>query len=395
MKKIIIAVALAVSTIGLAQKRELRKVEKAIENQDIKEATEEFNGINESEVEDKYMAEYKFYKAVILLGKADAPTAKKTQLRDIITMLDDSEKSGYDEKDNLAYYRKSAADAIFKEAQTDLEAGNQKAALESVLYLLEVYPENDKMRENAANLAYGNQDFKSAQENYEKLIAKGYTGSEESIIATEVKTGIVSVFPNQQSAKMAVLSGAYKDVKTESTASQLGSMVTNLAWIYKKNDEMDKANSLIMDSLKKYPEDISLKASTPDLYLMLGMKDKYEVAVKELNTEITDPQVFENLGVAASEKENWDQAITYYTKSLEIKSDNYVGQNNIAVAYINKGNLEETTVEDQAKFYTAATTHLEKVIELKPELDSAKQTLLGLYKFLDMSDKATALEAKM
>ncbi|BAO56676.1 tetratricopeptide repeat protein [Nonlabens marinus] len=395
MKKILIVAALAVTTIGFAQKRELRKVEKAIEDKNYSEATSEFEKINESEVESKYLADYKFYKAVTILGNPTRIAADGMQLRQVIDLLEEAESLGYSDEDQILYYEQTTADAIFSDAQKKLKSGDQKAALDNVIYLLELNPDNQKMRENAANLAYRIGEFSSAKANYEQLVKEGYTGEEETVVATGVKDGVVSTFPNKKAAEYAVMSGDFKDVRIEKSDSQLGSLITNLAWIYKNDGEVDKARKLAMDAMKNNPNDASLSTASADIYLLLGMKDEYEKAIKELNTEIKDPRVFENLGIAAGEKENWDQAIDYYNKSIELKADNFVTQNNIAVAYINKGNLDETSAEDQIKLYTMATKHLEKVVEIKPEQASAKQTLLGLYKFLEMNDKAAALETKM
>jgi len=395
MKNIFIIAALAFTTLGFAQRKELKKIEKAIADKDFKEAIDEFNQINESEVESKYLADYTFYKAAITMGNPARPIATEQELRQIIEMLKEAGELGFNDEEQIIYYQQTAADAILSGAQKKLASGDQNGALDDVIYLLELSPDNSSLRENAANLAYRTGDFELAKANYEMLLEQGYTGVEETVVATNVKTGEVSAFPNKQTAEFAVLSGEFKDIVKEESESQLGAIVSNLAWTYKNNGQLDKANALVIDMLNKYPEDASLKTVTPDLYLMLGKNDDYERAIKELKTEIKDPRVFENLGIGAAEKGNWDQAIDYYDKSLELAPDNYAAQNNIAVACLNKANLDKTNAEDRKMFYTKAMQHLEKVLELKPDLASAKQTLLGLYKFLGMEDKAAALEAKM
>jgi Flp pilus assembly protein TadD len=395
MKKIMIVVALIVSTIGFAQRKELRKIEKAIENEDFSEAKNEFQQIVEKDVEEKYLADYKFYNAVVKLGDPKSPSLSDQEAREMIFLLKEAEDLGYEEKSKINSYRQIFADAILKNAQAKLASGNQKAALEDVKYISSLYPDNDKMRENLANLAYGIAEYDTAASNYESLIENGYTGEEESILATNVSTGQTTSFPNKEAAEFGVLSGEYKDVRTETADSQLGPIVSNLAWIYKNNDQISKAKSLFDGILAKYPDDISLKASTPDIYLILDMNDEYEDSFKELQEDIKDPRVFENLGIGAAAKEEWLQAINYYKKSLELESNNYPVQNNIAVAYLNLANLEKTSADDQKIYYKSASQHLETVVEMKPELSSVKQTLIGLYDFLDMKEKAAAMKAKM
>lgn len=395
MKYRFLVMALVASALTFAQKKELKKIGKAIENIDFKKASTIFEDIEESTVEDKYKAEYTFYKASLLLGNPNRPTAKNKELQEVITLVDKSKELGYNDEDKISQIKRAASDAIFTEAQKSLSAGNKEAALESVNYLLSLDPTNQIMRENAANLAYQVGNYDSAMLNYEILVEEGYTGIEESAVATDKSNGKKVSFSSLNAAKLAESSGQYENAKKDFSESKLGALTTNLAWVYQNNGNLDKAKKLISDMLEKYPNDANLNLAKADLYLLIGENDKYEAAIKSLNQEIKDPLVFENLGIAAGEKGNWDQAIDYYKKSIDLKKDSYVSQNNIAAAYLNKGNLETTTVDQQIELYTLATGHFEKVVELKPDLSSAKQTLLGLYEFLDMTEKAAALKAKM
>ncbi len=395
MKKYILIAALAATTIGFAQKRELKKVQKAIADKDYVEAKKEFDQIPAAEVEDKSKGEYAFYKAVIMLGKPESPTSNGADLRTVVTTLKEAEELGYDEKEQITYYRNAAADAVLKNAQTKFGSGDKENALTDLKFLSELYPENSKMRENVANISFNIEDYATAQPNYEKLLADGYTGVETTVLATDLKSGEKVAFANQKAAELGVMSKEYKDIVTEESESQMGTMISNLAWIYKQNGEMEKATTLIENALRDNPNDVSLKAVEPNLYLILEQNDKYEAAIGRMNEEITDPKVFENLGVGAASKEDWDKAIGYYNQSLRLDPENYVVQNNIAVAYINKANNESVKQEEQKELYTLAAGHYKKVTELKPDLASAKQTLLGLYEFLKMTEEAEALKAKM
>ncbi|KQC34012.1 hypothetical protein AAU57_12230 [Nonlabens sp. YIK11] len=384
---------LAISSIAFAQKKEIRKIEKALEKGDYQEVSSVFSEIDENEVEDKYQADYTFYKAVTMIGNPGNPKASGGELTESISTIDRAKELGYGNDEYISIYKQAAKAAIFAEAQKLLKKGDQKGALGNVVFLTKLNPEDQSMRLNAADLAYRIGDFEVAKTNYEKLMSEDYTGIEKTFIATNVDTNEEEVFPNKQAADFAVISQKFKDSKVELSKSKLGTLVTNLAWMYKNDGELEKAKTLFSDAQAKYPNDESLKLASADIYLLLGMNDEYEKAISKLNNNITDPKVFENLGIAAGEKENWDQAIDYYKKSIELNPDNYVVQNNIAVAYIQKGNLEETTAAEQKDLYMSAAEHYEKVLELKPDMDSAKQTLISIYKSFKMDDKAAALEA--
>lgn len=395
MKSILLIAALAFSTLAFAQKKEIKKMDKAIVKGEYQKAQSIFQEIEENEVEEKFKADYTFYKAAAMIGNPNTPAAKSDQLQEVMILLDQAEEMGYEDKERIEVYKRATSNAVFKEAQELLAAGDQKGALKSVNFLVKLDPSNQGMREDAANIAYQAGDYSSAKANYQVLVDEGYTGIDESIVATDASSETLVNFPSMKAAEIAVATGEYKDARKDFSESRLGIVTTNLAWIYKNEGDMAAAKKLVADMQAKYPKDRNLGAAAADLYLILGEQDKYEEAINAMNEEIKDPKVFENLGIAAGEKENWDQAIQYYQNSIDLMPDNFVTQNNIAAAYINKGNLEQTTVEEQMELYTMATDHLEKVIELKPDLASAKQTLLGLYQFLKMDDKAAALKEKM
>ncbi|PRP66869.1 tetratricopeptide repeat protein [Nonlabens agnitus] len=393
MKYKFLITGLAISSLAFAQKKEIRNMEKALEKGNFQEVSSIFSEINESEVEEKYEADYTFYKAVTVLGNPGNPKASGDELKEAIVLIETAKDLGFENKALISSYTQAAESAIFSEAQKSLKDNDQKAALKNVVYLVERNPSNQNMRMNAADLAYRVGDFETAKANYEKLLSEDYIGAEKSFVATNIASNEVEAFPNKQAADLAVMSKKYKDSKVELSTSKLGSFITNLAWMYKNDGDLDKAKKTFSDAQAKYPNDESLKLASADIYLLLGMNDEYEKAISKLNDNITDPKVFENLGIAAGEKENWDQAIDYYKKSIELNPDNYVVQNNIAVAYIQKGNLEETTAAEQKDFYMSAAEHYEKVLKLKPDMDSAKQTLISIYKSFKMDDKAAALEA--
>lgn len=395
MKYRFLVMAFVASTLTFAQKKEFKKIGKAIDQSDFKEASTIFEEIEEGTVEDKYKAEYTFYKAYTLLGNPTQPKAKGNELRSVIDLLNESKELGYPDTDKVAFLEAYTSDAIFNEAKNLLSSGKNKEALELVNYLLVLDPSNDKMRENSANLSYQLGDYEAAKLKYEKLLEDDYTGIEESFVATSKDDGSIVTFPTLNSAKIAETAGRYENARRQLSDSNLGSMITSLAWIYQNEGDVAKAKTLVDNMLSKYPKDNDLNLAKADLFLLTGEDDKYEAAIKSMNDEIKDPLVFENLGIAAGKKNNWDQAINYYQKSLNLKDDNYVSQNNLAAAYLNKGNLETTTSDEQKELYLKAADHFERVRELKPDLNGIVETLVSIYDFLGLNEKSTKLKEKM
>jgi tetratricopeptide (TPR) repeat protein len=385
---------LAIASIGFAQKRELKKIEKAIDKRDYTEAQEIYDQIDQSAVEDKYKDDVAFYNGVLLIGNPAKANASFEDLVMAVDKLDQAGQQGYD-KSKVDTYKSFARNALVTIADDKLSNQDPEGALVAVEKVLSMEPENNSLKMYVAALSYQTEDYDKALSTYQELLDEGYTGSTIKYYALRSSDGKKEYFPNEKAAQLAILSPDYTTTGSESTDSKLGQMVGNTVWLYKNEGEIDKAKSVFKNMQAKYPSDTSLKLATPDIYLTLGMQDEYEEAITSVNEEITDPKVYQNLAEAAAQKGNLDQAIDYYSRSIALDPNNYVTQNNIATAYINKGNLETVTADEQTELYTKAIEHMEKVVELKPEESTPKQTLLSLYNALQMTEKAEALQAKM
>jgi tetratricopeptide (TPR) repeat protein len=165
--------------------------------------------------------------------------------------------------------------------------------------------------------------------------------------------------------------------------------------LYTNKDEKAKAKLIYETALGNYSEDISLKLVKADIYLTLGMMDEYKEAVENTDLNITDPKVYDNLGEAAMKSKNYESAIRYFQSSLEMATDNYFALVSLSNAYLETGNLQETTAKDQKRLYLKAVKSLEKAHEIKPEERGVMGTLISLYDFLEMNDKSAAIKLKM
>jgi tetratricopeptide (TPR) repeat protein len=165
--------------------------------------------------------------------------------------------------------------------------------------------------------------------------------------------------------------------------------------LYKNDNQLEKAKFTFNKSLSRFPDDVSLEMAKPEIYNNLGMMEEYEQAVEKLNSSEQDPKVYDNLGTAALKAKNYDKAIGYLSRSLDIEPSNYASEVNLSNAYIEKGNLETTTATDQEVFYKQAIKHLEQALAIKPEDPNVMNTLVSLYGVFQMTEKADALKAKM
>jgi tetratricopeptide (TPR) repeat protein len=384
---------LAVASIAMAQKKEMRKIEKAIDKGDFIEAQTIFNSIDENTVEAKYVADYNLYKAASLM---DLTGSKKTNLKDLRTAeatLKKAKGLGFEDTktetlvQNLILARKYdlANEKISKDPAT---------ALMLIEELYDFDKSNLDMLYDAGNIAYNNKMFDKAIEKYSILLGKNYTGVKTTFLATN-KEGVVEDFPSKTLRDFSVKGNTHVNPTSETSPSRLGDVVLKLVWLYKNNGDAEKAKSIYEKAKMDHPEDVSLELVKADIFLTLKMMDEYKEALESTGADIKDPKVYDNLGAEAMKIKNYASAIRYFESSLKLDPDNYFALVNLSNANLEQGNLKETSAEEQKVFYTNAVGYLEKAHKAKPEEKGIVATLISLYEFLGMSDKAAEMKTKM
>ncbi|MEN8816598.1 MAG: tetratricopeptide repeat protein [Nonlabens sp.] len=385
---------LALASIAMAQKKEIRKIEKAIEKGDFSKAQEIFQSIDESAVEEKYAGSYYFYKAASLMDLTGATKVTNDQVHEAEASLLKAKEFNF-ENPKLEPMLKNIIDSRKLEIANEMvAAGNSKDALILVEELYKSNPSNLSMLYNAGNLAYSSEMFDKAIEHYNVLLEKKFTGEKVSYLATN-KAGVVEAFSNQKVRDYAIKARSHTDPSSEKSPSMLGDIVLKTVWLYTNKGDKSKANQVYEKALKDFPQDNSLKLVKSDIYLTLGMMDKYKEAIDNMDSDITDPRVFDNLGAAAMKSKNYDSAMRYFQSSIKLDPSNYYALVNLSNANLEKGNLAETSAEDQELLYKEAITNLEKAHQVKPEEKGVVATLVSLYDFLGMKEKSAAMKAKM
>lgn len=385
----------AIASLGFAQKKEIRKIEKAAEEGNFIKAVEIFNTINESDVEEKYLADYTFYKAASFLNLDGTRKSTIEDYTNATAALKKAQELGFDNLQYVPVVESMITQGQFLLAQQLVKEKKNSKALAVVMDLYNKDTSNFEMLLNAANLAYQISEFDQAKVLYEKLLKNNYTGVVTSYTAVNTETNVEELFPSKTLRDAAIKINSHKSPAESDSPSQLGRIVTNLVWLHKNSGDLEKAKSTFESALKNNPNDESLKFSAADNYLTLGMMDKYEEASLALTKEVKDPAVYDNLALAAINTKEFDQAIKYYEQSLAIKSDNFYALSNLGSACIQKGNLESTSAADQDVLYKKAINVYEKAHKLDEGNKDVINTLINLYNAYSMEDKAAALKAKI
>lgn len=169
-----------------------------------------------------------------------------------------------------------------------------------------------------------------------------------------------------------------------------------------------KAESILLELPKKFPNDKNITLSLIDLYIK---SNKNQEALKYIEqAKADDPQnstLYFAAGIINLNMNSYDAAIEELTKSVELKGDLYDSQYGLGAAYINKAadmftkaneimDVNEYTkaIEQANAVYAKALPYMEKAHELKPDDIDTMRRLQELYYRLKMTDKYQAIKAK-
>ncbi len=396
MKYTFSALFIAMTLMVSAQKRELRKIEKAVQSGQMDEALETFNSIDESEVEEKYAGQYKFYKSAVVAGVVGDNKPSYKSLQEAEKLIAESRELGYEDDQLYPMVEGAIRSLKIDIVNAKLQSGKTEEALTIVEDMYESNSSDKELLFTSAQLSYQISDFDAARKKFQELFDAGYTGIQTTYFAINKATGQEEPFRSKRLAEVSINNAkTHTDLREEDSPSKMGVIVNNLVWLYKNDEQVEKAKFIFDKAKQRFPEDSSLKLVTADIYNTLGMTEEYKKAVANRGNDITDPKIYNNLASSAFKSKDYDSAINYYQLSLELKEDSFFAHVNLSNSYLEKGNLEETTYEQQQELYKKALSHLERAHEIKPEDKKILPTMVSLYGVFEMTEKAEAIKAKM
>ncbi|MGC4039559.1 MAG: tetratricopeptide repeat protein [Flavobacterium sp.] len=434
IKHMLLASAILVSAASFAQKDELKKLKKIYDKEepsanDVKEYKATLEKLSTLATEEGDKVYYNFYKAnvssmeIAMLGANPTPEqlAKIFNPKAVTEMataysatLDYEKKTG----------KKLLTDDIVEEVNTfkpilintAVNLGEVKKFKEASEILYAVYLLDKKDQDKlfyAASYAVNAGDYPSALKYYNELKNLNYTG--ESIIywATNKATKKEETFTSKAERELFIKGGSHEKPRDEKGESKRGEIYKNIALILVEDGKVDEAKAAVADARKTNPNDTSLILTEADLYLKTNDVDTYKRLVNEaISKDPNNADLVYNLGVISGNANKLDEAEAYYKKTLAIDPNYFNANLNLAelklradekfVAEMNKLGTSEkdnkrygTIKAEREKNFKAILPYLEKAVELKPDNEAAKKTLISVYNALDMTDKAKALKAKL
>lgn len=434
IKHIVLASAILVSVSSFAQKDELKTLKK-IYAKDIPSANDiaEYK-VNVSKLEtlateegDKIYAN--FYKSmlpimeVISYGAAVTPVqlANAYNLKAVSDLaIGLNATLDYEKKIGKKVYTDDIIETIANTKPTlvniAVDLVNAKKNKEAAGVLYAVYQLDMKDQDKlfyAANYASLALDYDKALDYYNQLKALNYTGEGTEYWATNKATKKEESFSSKEQRDLFIKAGTHEKPRNEKLESRKGEIYKSIALILLDKGKIEEAKAAISSARKESPNDTSLILTEADLYLKANDVVNYQRLVNEaLEKDPNNHVLYFNLGVTSGNASNLMDAEKYYKKAIEIKPD-YVD------AYINLSELKlradekfateisklgtsekdnkryEILKAEREKNFKSALPYLEKAVELKPDDEAAKKTLLSIYNALEMTEKYKALKAKI
>jgi len=168
------------------------------------------------------------------------------------------------------------------------------------------------------------------------------------------------------------------------------SVYNNLSTIYESQGLVEESLSIMESGYKNNPGNYRIISNYGFLLVKAGMPDKgIEFLEKSLAVIDYDPEVWTHLGIAYSQKGEFQKALDSYEKALSL-------DNTDALIYNNLGFLQFSIFLQTKNIqnHTRALESYRKAIELDPGLASAYNGLGGVYKVMGQIDNAISVWEK-
>jgi len=369
--KVLILLAIGISTMGFAQKDEIKAAEKAMKSGDAAAALAALEsaastiGAADEKLQAQYYAD---------LGNANYDLAQKGDASKFKAALDAynkvisvEEASGKAKYTSVAQEKMSQMTADLVNAAVEDNNNQKYAEAADKLYMsYKLSPKDTVYLYYAASSAVNGQEYEKALDYYNELKDINYDGSDVTFTAVNVETGETETM-DKATRDLYVKAGTHKDPKEEKSPSKKPEIVKNIALIYQQLGNNDKALEAYTDARAENPEDVNLVLGEANLYYTMGDKGKFKELMSEASNMAPDnPDLLYNIGVINMEQGNLEAARDAYKKALSVDPGYINALLNLSTTYINEGN----GLIDEMNALGTSKADIAKYDELKDKKDS-------------------------
>ena len=313
MTKRIIFLCFALVSFSYGQKKELRSANKFIEKGEYASALDILDTTNDliQASDDKTKARAMFLYGMIYTNTEDFDKAVNSfemakNLGGTNPLLD-AEISKLE-------------NAIITSAIGDQETEDFISSAKKLYGAYKINPENNQLYLfYAASSSVNADDYEQALIYYKMLVDINYEGIETKYYVTEVSSGNEIEIGSESEFNLLKKTKDYQDPREEDTESKYPEIVKNIALIYNRLGQKNKALDAIKSAIQANPDDVGLIITTANIYFELGDKEAFKLSMSEaIELDPSNPILYYNLGVVSADLGEKDVAVEYYKKSIEL-----------------------------------------------------------------------------
>lgn len=341
--KVLMLLAIGISTIGFSQKAEIKAAEKALKGGDtasakasVDSAASLIDGADAKTQAQYFALKGNVYADLAKKGDATAFQPAIDAYKKVISVEETSGKVKY-----TAVATQSLAQMTSDLINAAVEDNNNKKYDEAAdkLYLgYQLSPQDTIYLYYAASSAVNGQNYEKSLTYYNELKDIGYDGSDVTYTAVNIETGEVDTM-DKNTRDLYVKAGTHKDPKEEKSPSKKAEIVKNIALIYQQLGDNDKALAAYSDARAVDPNDVNLVLGQANLHYTMGDKDKFKVLMSEASDMAPDnADLLYNIGVINMEQGNLEDAREAYRKTLAVDPGYINALLNLSTTYVNEGN---------------------------------------------------------
>jgi tetratricopeptide (TPR) repeat protein len=417
---IIPAFALMLSLSTMAQKDQLKALEKATKNY---ETTAVKNALAAAEAvvataPDAEKAHFYFLKGNALLELSNHNVESGNNLilaaksyQDLIALEKSMGKSKYTSQAEASLA--TVRDNLVNSAIADNKADKYNEGTEKLYQAYRISPRDTVYLYYAANGAIRTKDYDTAIEYLKQLKDLNYTGKATEYYATDKATKAETFFGTKAERDLYIKAGTHEKPRDEKVPSVRGEVYRNYSILLAEKGQVDKALLEIQAARKLYPNDMDFVLIEADFYNRKGDVENYVRIIKEASDKNPkDADLVYNLGVAYVKMNNEVEATKYFKKTIEMKPD-YIN------AYINLANFKideqsrifeemnslgnssaenkkyNEMMDKKNKLLEEAIPYLETALTFKPNNLDILNLMTQIYPTLGMDEKYKETKAKI
>ena len=376
-------------TFSFAQKKEIKKAIKLFDSGDVQGATAmlESSAALFDAADQKILNQKTYLEGQIAQSNKDFNLAYEKFM---------AFKDAGGANPNFDTQLNSLTSDIVNEAIGDNEEKRFAVAAGKLHLAYQINPEgNQDYLYYAASSAVNGSNFELALEYYDELKKIKYTGITTQYFAISADSG-EEVELSASEYDLYKKTKQYTDFREEDTESRFPEIVKNIALIYAKLGDNERAMDAVKEARKEDPKDLNLILTEANLYIQLEENDRFEALMKEaIEQDPTNATLYFNLGVINAQRGMNEEAKGYYQKSIELDPNSESGYLNL-VSLILEG--ESTIVEeinslgnsradnaryeqlktDRENLYLECVPILKKLVALSNNQEAIK-TLMNIY----------------